>query len=382
MGYRTAFEAVVARLGSRKEKKLKTLHSCFHPGRFKDVPEKGEIGIEIETEVEKAKDYPEGLLIVDEDPETGDTIWRVPPSKYWMGVYDGSLRNYGIEFILQKPLDFLDTMVALDEFGRLFKDVPFLKDQPGTSVHVHLNFLNRPIIEIANFITVFTLFENLLTEFAGTARRSNLFARPHRVADGQLQNVLSMFKQLESGGKNAVVWSENATKYANLNIATLGKLGSLEIRCFRGTTDVAEIQEWVAILHDLYTYARRLSSPYEFFLLYKERQDDIIRDVFPGTFELLTRPVYWQGLVHQNEFYMAKYALALKDWSKIDENYRVSTRASRSKKTTPEVAVPESEYQAFVQMATQVFTPQQVVLNQDPVDWFSPPPADSDDVLL
>lgn len=311
---------------------MKTVHDCFYPNLFLPTPAKGEIGIEIETEVLKEDDYPEGKIVKQFDDEDGETWWSIPESQYWKGVYDGSLRNYGVEYVLKEPQDFIDSMVALDEFGSIFKDVPFLKDQPGTSVHVHLNFLNRPLVAVANFITVFTLYENLLTEYAGATRRSNLFARPHRVADSQQGNVLSLFKQVVDGKKTALTWNEHHVKYANLNIATLGRLGSLEVRCFRGTTDVLEIQRWVSILYDLYVFACKLSSPMEFYRLYQQNVDETIKLVFPNTYEYLTKPLYWRGLVHTNEFYMAKYALAVKDWSTFDEAYKPARPSMFSKK--------------------------------------------------
>lgn len=320
-----------------KEKKMLTIAEAFH--RYLSNKRKdGIIGLEIETEVLNKRDYPVGVVEFLVDENTGSPCWKVPASKYWTGVHDGSLRNYGIEYILKEPLSYDETLVALDEFKRVFKDVPFLEKQPGTSVHVHLNFQNRTLLELASFITTFSLVENLLTEFSGLSRRSNLFARPHRVAEMQLDTNISMFKRINRGEPTGFVLDEGMNKYAVLNLASLSKLGTAEVRCFRGTTDTDEIKRWVTILHSVYKSALSLKSPKELVSLYRHVGVDLVKTILGPSYPFRYTDG-WENLVRRNEYYMVRYANAVDDWSMFGSKYG-GTKSRSKKKDSDETLAP------------------------------------------
>ena len=167
--------------------------------KFPFKPCLGTYGIEIETEVEAATSYPEGFL----NPKTSDSGHFVPElnsyveyfnlwCKSWKGVLDGSLRNFGVEYIVKKPHTYEGIIHAIDEFAEYTKDIPFIENAPGTSVHVHINMQDEEILTIFTYITTWTLFENLLIEFCGEGRRTNLFALPSRVCEGNLTNYINL----------------------------------------------------------------------------------------------------------------------------------------------------------------------------------------------
>lgn len=309
-----------------------TVAEAFH--RYLSSKRKdGIIGLEIETEVLNKRDYPAGVVQYFVDEDTGNPHWVVLESKYWEGVYDGSLRNYGVEYILKEPLSYLDALSALDEFRTIFKDVPFLEKQPGTSVHVHLNFQNRTLCELASFVTTFALVENLLTEFSGVSRRSNLFARPHRVAEMQLGTNIDMFKRIDRGEQAGFVLDEGMNKYAALNLASLSKLGTAEVRCFRGTTDTDEIKRWVEILHSVYRFSLALESPKELVALYRATGIDLVKNILGPSYPFRFIDG-WENLVRRNEYYMIRYANAIDDWSMFGSKYEGPKSRSKKKDTS------------------------------------------------
>lgn len=97
--------------------------------------------------------------------------------KFWFAQIDPSLRGkFNQEYTLKQPVRFqgeLDS--ALNEFQESTKNIKFIKNSITSSVHVHLNFLNSTFREMGNFITAYALTENLLSNYAGENRKSNLF---------------------------------------------------------------------------------------------------------------------------------------------------------------------------------------------------------------
>ena len=330
-----------------------TVAEAFH--RYLSSKRKdGIIGIEIETEVLNKRDYPAGVVeyLVDED--TGNPHWNVPASKYWTGVHDGSLRNYGVEYILKEPLSYWETLTALDEFRTIFKDVPFLEQQPGTSVHVHLNFQNRTLCELAQFVATFALVENLLTEFSGIPRRSNLFARPHRVAEMQLDTNIDMFKRIDRGEATGFVLDEGMNKYAALNLSSLSKLGTAEVRCFRGTTDTEEIKRWVTILNSVYEFALALKSPKELVSLYRHFGVDLVKNILGPSYPLRYTDG-WENLVRRNEYYMVRYANAIDDWSTFGSKYEGPKSRSKKKDSSGMPAPGTIDWAALAAVTIDTF---------------------------
>ena len=219
----------------------------------------GDFGIEIETEVKSEKSYPTGFITpkVITLPSGHTKKYMEFPEfmSYWEGHYDNSLRNFGVEFVLKKPLGMKDFSKAMDQFGELSKKVDFIQDAVGTSIHVHLNVQSMTLVEIGNLLTLLTLFEDILIGYSGEQRRSNLFALPTRCAEVNNLYIRSMFKDLSKGNLRAVALNEDNVKYACINLGKMHKIGSIEIRCFRGSTDKKVILEWVEILNQIKTFA-------------------------------------------------------------------------------------------------------------------------------
>lgn len=258
----------------------------------------GEFGIEIETESLKKYDYPQ--------------------LKYWNCHKDGSLRDWGVEYVLKSPINSAELDRPLQEFALCEQKYKFKTSSISTSVHVHINFLNDPYIAVANFMTAYAIVENVLIKYSGPDRLSNLFCLPIRDAEGVLDKWIDMLGKINRNGFNKINVSADAVKYSALNVAPLATLGSLEIRSFRGVTDTEVIQRWCDILRKLKVFACRPGlTPPQIVKMWQDHKSNILDLIF-GEFakELKTKGV--DQLIDINQvLYASKIACVSKDWSKF-----------------------------------------------------------------
>jgi len=260
---------------------------------------KGTFGLEIETETVEAYD--------------------VPKFSFWDVHRDGSLRNFGQEYVLKQPLDFNEHIpLALEEFRVKTSKIPFIKDSVTTSVHVHINFLGETFQTLGNFLTIYSLTENLLIRMSGADRLSNLFALPICDAETTFFNMKNMLDGIKAKQYNFMVFDPEHTKYAAINLAALSRFGSLEIRSFRGTVDTKEIHDWIGTLNQVFQYSKSDFTPDQFMDRYKKDNSDLLTNIF-GPYREKIRHKNEESLIEQNVWYAASLAYSIKDWKKLDE---------------------------------------------------------------
>lgn len=278
---------------------------------------KGTFGIELETETKSHEDYPNGFF--KEDTSSGFLRYRVPMED-WEGHVDNSLRNYGMEFVLKKPLVFEESIKALDNFHEVTKDIKFIKNAPSTSVHVHVNMLNEAPSVMANFLALYTLFENVLVDYSGESRRSNLFALPIRAASATVDNINCLIKMFIQNNHNLLTFNPQSVKYAAINLAPITKFGSLELRSFRGETDIEEVKDWIRIVNSLLMYAKTPGlTPRIVLFEYKIRGVSYFDEVFKDMAEKIRSRVNdVSELMDRNLWYLMKIATVTNDWESID----------------------------------------------------------------
>lgn len=332
---------------------MQTIYDQLYPW-YKFKKNFGRFGLEIETEVKHKNAYPGGFLIPDV-MEDGKDGWQVPSLPGWVAHRDDSLRNFGVEYVFREPVDFKKANELLDLFENVTRGVKFIEGSPGTSVHVHVNVLPETFLTMANFCTLFTMFENLLVEFSGELRRSNLFALPNRVAETTYWNVCEMFKEIEKGNSSAIMFSDQNVKYAVLNLARLNSFGSLEIRCFRGTAIVDDIKQWLGILNRLVEFSRTPGlTPKVIIAEYNLNSIEFFSNVFEDYAGVLRSIPGFEGLVNRNLWYAGSIAMAAKDWMNIDNHFMEKTPPkSKGPKTQP-FTLPLGAYDnATLQVAAQ-----------------------------
>lgn len=296
----------------------------------------GRFGLELETEVLDVEDYG-GLIEYDYDDEI---VVKNFVSGFWEVVVDHSLRNFGLEYVLKSPLNLDGVEKALEEFREIFKDVRFIKNAPGTSTHVHVNFRDEELTTLANFLTLWLLYENLLVNFSGETRRSNLFALPARCSDGVVRHICTFFDGLRTGGVNLP--SEGMGKYGAVNIVPLGHLGSVEIRCFRGTVLIDEILQWVRILDSMVEMAKTFKDPYDVLEAHREGAMSLFYTTFgEDSEEILSGvddPLFY---IERNLWYATQVATVYDDWTPVNtmisEYWKKRDEELKNKKSTPKI---------------------------------------------
>jgi hypothetical protein len=219
-----------------------TLHKWM--GKASPYEQDGELGVEIETETLRPYDHPR--------------------FDNWTTHADGSLRNFGVEYVLRVPLDYKDIGAALTEFELKTRQIAFVPSV-YTSVHVHFNQKNRTLQQVFNFIALYLLFEEPLGRYCGPDREGNLFCLKTSNSERNLLNITNLITHIDNGNRRGVAsLNANNLKYAGLNIAPLRNFGSLEVRTHYGTTDINLIDRWIAMLHTgIYKKALTFNNPVE-----------------------------------------------------------------------------------------------------------------------
>jgi hypothetical protein len=316
-------------------------------GYYQAKRREGEFGMEIETETKSVAEYPPGFFNPENDNVKGHkhgiANYKIPIPK-WRAVSDNSLRNFGIEFIFKEPYVYKEARDAIKLFGEATKGVKFIKDPPGASVHVHINMFNETFLTLGNFCTLYILFENILQEFSGEFRRSNLFAMPSRCSEPIVWNIISMFEQLERGDANAISWAEENVKYGGLNIAPLHFLGSIESRTMRGTTDPKELLNWLGILNSLLTFARTEGlTPRDIISGYRHKNLDFFYEVFGDYTDILE--AVCQGrmiqMIDRNLYYAGSIASSVKDWGTLGDLIKPKEVKARKPKTVKDQIIDD-----------------------------------------
>lgn len=337
--------------------------------------QKGRFGVEIETEVlgqgieEGLKSYG-GALTIDQNTGGYQTI---PKSDFWTAKHDNSLRNFGVEYVLKKPHDIQRIKMALQEFSALFANVNFIKNAPATSVHVHVNMQDFNARQLGNFIILWTLFENILVEYSGEPRRSNLFTLPMRCAEGNVRRVVQLFRDLVTKNKSALMFEEQMSKYAAMNLASMKRFCTIEIRCFRGETDKDEIFKWVKILDKLYEFASSSITPPDIVARYGTNGFDLFYEVFRDSAEDILKKVENPlGMIERNVFYAAVMADAVSDWEKIDPVF-VHKEGDKKDKPLKKLTTEEAIHNAALQMDQFINPHITMATNPPPPNWDGPP---------
>ncbi len=183
------------------------------------------IGVEIECEgVEKAKRH---------------LMWRVDHEPMLKG---------GVEYVLKKPLQGVALSTSVYELTSLMKEEVFTQ-RCSTHIHVNVNDMNR--VQKMNFITLYIMFERVLLSLVEESRVGNVFCLP--VFDSNsVENVLCSIAEKEVGLEDLGL---DHWKYSAINLASIGRLGSLEFRALHGTKDPVEIMNWVNLHLRMKAYA-------------------------------------------------------------------------------------------------------------------------------
>lgn len=296
---------------------MKSIISQLNERGWAIKPCQGTFGIEIETEVKHKNNYPPGFLT--EIPMVSQNhMWDFRDLPEWKGHVDHSLRNFGIEYVLREPLLFDDTVKALENFGEKTQKIKFIEDAPGTSVHIHMNVGKYDFRSLGNFLTAYSLYENILAYFA--KRPSNLFALPIRCAEENHSVMVNIFSGVERGDHSPFCdLDPQMFKYAALNLCPLLHLGSVESRLLRGTTNASEIINWVTILKELLAFSIQPGlTPDVLMSELRVRGKDLMFEIFPDTHDLLSIEHYDYLVSDRQIFYAGYLSASVNNWNSLE----------------------------------------------------------------
>lgn len=178
-------------------------------------------------------------------PHIADDVWRTEA--------DGSLRN-GLEYVFDGPLKPKEAKAALEELFNTFKVNRSKLDYSfRTSTHVHVNVRDLEVKQAINIVFLYSLVEDLFTNFCAPHRRGNRFCLRFKDAEHLYTTLSGMITRAYSGrGGDAIhVLDQNLTKYSALNLFTLQKYGTLEFRTLEGTNDYDKIVMWLDTIQRL-----------------------------------------------------------------------------------------------------------------------------------
>jgi hypothetical protein len=154
----------------------------------------------------------------------------------------------GVEYVLKKPLK----GKALEEaVNNLCDKLDVEKFTQRCSTHIHLDVRDMNLTQIMNLVTVYVCFERIILSLVQEERVGNLFCLP--VYDSLA--VEDILIEVAKGTKDIYKLPLEGWKYCSINLASIGRLGSLEFRSLHGTKDPDEILRWIGVHQKLYAYA-------------------------------------------------------------------------------------------------------------------------------
>jgi hypothetical protein len=175
------------------------------------------------------------------------TYWKPPEERfYWNLTEDNSLRNHGVEFV-SIPLKCQHIPGALTQLASYLQ--PDAVYSPRTSTHVHMNVRDLTIEEITSLVILYTICENILFQWVGHNRDTNVFCNKLNDTNYIEELILNLINH-PSDTVNS--WN----KYTALNINPIASKGSIEFRHLEGSGNWKRILTWINLLSYLKTAAK------------------------------------------------------------------------------------------------------------------------------
>lgn len=277
-------------------------------------PAKDAVGIEIEMELT--------------DPMPGGT--QVPPS--WSIKTDGSLRNYGYEFV-SEPTSLKNLPALMDKWEDILKSGAInnrIEDCPRASVHVHVNVRDLTYGQLMNVMVAYLLLEGVLVAYCGRYRFGNLFALRIPEAQANFRHVASQIREYAPFKLNG------DNRYGAFNLCSVSRFGTVEFRSLGSVYSTEGIDLWTRGLRHMVDHASRE---------YKTPPDVYQRYVDASRYEFLS------------EFLGPLAEPLLKKVNNIDELFEDGEEyAIRLLSSNPDNWTGEKDFRAnkeFVEYATQ-----------------------------
>lgn len=197
----------------------------------------GDIGIEIEM-------------------ETTSPLNFEPFVEHWNFENDGSLRGFGTEFVLKKPIPIKSVKTVMDKTRSSLKDHGVeIVDTVRAGIHIHINMQKYKLKDVLKFLTCYYAMETALTNYCGRGRQGNLFCLRARDAAYAI-SLLESAVQAE----DFYMLQTNQLRYSAMNLQSLFSFGSLEFRALATTPNLEKVEEVVEILSRIRDYSTKIDD--------------------------------------------------------------------------------------------------------------------------
>lgn len=160
---------------------------------------------------------------------------------------DGSLRGSAYEFI-SNPMQSRHALPALQDFltWAQFNEENY---SDRCSVHVHVNCTDMEMEQISNVALLYTVAEEIMFEFVGRHRESNIYCIPWSHCRAHY-DLIQYF--LSRPAEQLKRWN----KYTALNLIPLSSYGTVEFRQMHGTADFGKLQQWINMIGAIFAMAK------------------------------------------------------------------------------------------------------------------------------
>ncbi|HEY9815871.1 MAG TPA: amidoligase family protein, partial [Candidatus Obscuribacterales bacterium] len=179
---------------------------------------------------------------------------------FWSVTGDDSLRDNGVEFLSNRPLDYSNMKQAMSELGGIFERYPESRASCRTGLHVHINVSDLHHDQVKAMLMLSVLVEPGLIWHCGEDRAANIYS----LASSRGDHILNQFQELitaDSNGRFArAVAGAEGYKYSAINVGSIMGKGTIEYRMHRGTKSVKDVEDWTYILIGLRRLAVQLQS--------------------------------------------------------------------------------------------------------------------------
>jgi len=162
---------------------------------------------------------------------------------------DGSLRGNAYEFI-SRPMQSQHALAAIGDF---IEWAGFTEENYSDrcSVHVHVNCTDMEMEQISNVALLYTIAEEILFEYVGGHRDSNIYCIPWSQCRSHFDLIQNFLTRPDFQLKK---WN----KYTALNLLPLSSIGTIEFRQMHGTADMEKITRWVNIIGAMFKWAKEV----------------------------------------------------------------------------------------------------------------------------
>lgn len=189
-------------------------------------------------------------------PSEGDLARVTFGGANWTTHRDGSLRGENYEYVLSKPLNIDDLTKMVEGLYNIFyRKNTTLTLSNRCSTHVHYNVGGCKINDITNMLVLWFTFEKALIRFCGEERTTNHFCLSY---EDSPEVLMGWERAIKTGDFN---FPEDRYKYAAINLNTLSKFGSLEVRTMRACTEPKDIIDWAKFINALFNRAKAFVHP-------------------------------------------------------------------------------------------------------------------------